>query len=44
MGEDNSKVDISAKTQVYGKLLLAAFCETWANKARFSPCPDKAVR
>jgi IS4 transposase len=32
-----SKVEASAKAQVYGKLLLAAFCETGANKARFSP-------
>jgi hypothetical protein len=39
-----SKVDISAKAQVYGKLLLAAFCETWANKARFSPCADRSIR
>jgi hypothetical protein len=38
-----SKVDISVKAQVYGKLLLAAFCETRANKARFSSCPDKAA-
>jgi hypothetical protein len=36
-----SKLDTSAKAQVYGKLLLAVFCEIWANKARFSPCPDK---
>jgi hypothetical protein len=39
-----SKVDISAKAWFYGKLLLAAFCETWANKARFSPCPDSSIR
>jgi hypothetical protein len=32
-----SKVEASAKAQVYGKLLLAAFCETGAKKARFSP-------
>jgi hypothetical protein len=32
-----SKVEASAKAQVYGKLLLAVFRETWANKARFSP-------
>jgi hypothetical protein len=32
-----SKVEASAKAWFYGKLLLAAFCETWANKARFSP-------
>ncbi|MDR2246650.1 MAG: hypothetical protein LBE17_08320, partial [Treponema sp.] len=36
-----SKVEASAKAQVYGKLLLAAFCETWANKARFLPPPGK---
>jgi hypothetical protein len=32
-----SKVEASAKAWFYGKLLLAAFCETWANKAYFSP-------
>jgi IS4 transposase len=32
-----SKVEAPAKAQVYGKLLLAAFCETGAHKARFSP-------
>jgi hypothetical protein len=36
-----SKVDVSAKAWFYGKLLLAAFCETWANKARFSPLPGQ---
>jgi hypothetical protein len=37
-----SKVEASAKAQVYGKLLVAAFCETWANKARFSPSAGKS--
>jgi hypothetical protein len=32
-----SKVEASAEAWFYGKLLPAAFCETWANKARFSP-------
>jgi hypothetical protein len=34
-----SKADISAKAQVYGKLLPAAFCETGANRvpALFRP-------
>jgi hypothetical protein len=32
-----SKVEASAKAWFYGKLLLAAFCESWANKSRFSP-------
>jgi hypothetical protein len=39
-----SKGEASAKAWFYGKLLLAAFCETWANKARFSPCPDRFIR
>jgi hypothetical protein len=38
-----SKVEASAEAWFYGKLLLAAFCETWANKARFSPWPDKFI-
>jgi hypothetical protein len=38
-----SKVEASAKAWFYGKLLLAAFCETWANKARFSPCPGESM-
>jgi hypothetical protein len=32
-----SKIEASAKAWFYGKLLLAAFCERWANKACFSP-------
>jgi hypothetical protein len=32
-----SKVEVSARAWFYGKLLLAAFCETRANKARFPP-------
>jgi hypothetical protein len=39
-----SHVEASAKAWFYGKLLLAAFCETWAKKARFSPCPDRVIR
>jgi hypothetical protein len=31
------RVDASAQAWFYGKLLLAAICETWANKGRFSP-------
>jgi hypothetical protein len=38
-----SKVEASAKAQVYGKLLLAAFCESWANKAHFPPCPGESI-
>jgi IS4 transposase len=38
-----SKVDVSAKAWFYGKLLLAAFCETRANKARFSPWADSPI-
>jgi IS4 transposase len=29
--------DQSAQAWFYGKLLLAAVCETWVNKGRFSP-------
>jgi hypothetical protein len=36
-----SQVEASAKAWFYGRLLPAAFCETWANKARFSPCLDR---
>jgi IS4 transposase len=32
-----SKLDESAKAWFYGKLLLAALCETAVNKGRFSP-------
>jgi hypothetical protein len=39
-----SKVEVSAKAWFYGKRLLAALCETWVNKARFSPCPNKSIR
>jgi hypothetical protein len=39
-----SKADIPAKAWFYGKLLLAAFCETRANKARFSPGADSPLR
>jgi hypothetical protein len=31
------KKDQSAEAWFYGKLLLAAVCETWVNKGRFSP-------
>jgi hypothetical protein len=30
----------SAKAWFYGKLLLAALCETWVNKGRFSPSAE----
>jgi hypothetical protein len=32
------KKEQSAQAWFYGKLLLAAICETWGNKGRFSPC------
>ena len=31
-------VEQSARAWFYGKLLLAALCETWVNIGRFSPC------
>ena len=31
-------VEKSARAWFYGKLLLAALCETWVNIGRFSPC------
>jgi hypothetical protein len=34
-------VEQSALAWFYGKLLLAALCETWVNKGRFSPCGGK---
>jgi IS4 transposase len=34
-------VEPSAWAWFYGKLLLAALCETWVNKGRFSPCAGK---
>jgi hypothetical protein len=34
-------VEQSALSWFYGKLLLAALCETWVNKGRFSPCEGK---
>lgn len=35
-----SKLDKTARAWFYGKLLLAAFCETWVNKSRFSPSAE----
>jgi hypothetical protein len=37
-GEIPMKLDQSARAWFYGKLLLAALCETIVNKGRFSPC------
>jgi hypothetical protein len=37
-GEVPMKLDKSARAWFYGKLLLAALCETLVNKGRFSPC------
>jgi IS4 transposase len=34
-------VEQSARAWFYGKLLLAALCETWVNKGRFSPSTEK---
>jgi hypothetical protein len=34
-------VEQSARAWFYGKLLLAALCETWVNKGRFSPSTGK---
>jgi len=34
-------VEQSARAWFYGKLLLAALCETWVNKGRFSPSAEK---
>jgi hypothetical protein len=35
------RVEPSARAWFYGKLLLAALCETWVNKGRFSPCTGR---
>jgi IS4 transposase len=32
-----AQVEASARAWFYGKLLLAALCETWVNGGRFSP-------
>jgi len=37
-------VEQSAWAWFYGKLLLAALCETWVNKGRFSPCAGTRSR
>ena len=37
-------VEQSARAWFYGKLLLAALCETWVNKGRFSPSTGKRPR
>ncbi|MDR2730535.1 MAG: transposase, partial [Treponema sp.] len=37
-------VEQSAWAWFYGKLLLAALCETWVNKGRFSPSARKRSR
>jgi hypothetical protein len=37
-------VEESARAWFYGKLLLAALCETWVNKGRFSPSAGKRTR
>jgi IS4 transposase len=34
----------SARSWFYGKLLLAALCETWVNKGRFSPSTGRGSR
>jgi hypothetical protein len=34
-------IEPSARAWFYGKLLLAALCETWVNKGRFSPCEGR---
>jgi hypothetical protein len=40
-GDVPMKPDKSARAWFYGKLLLAALCETLVNKGRFSPCEHK---
>jgi hypothetical protein len=37
-------VEPSARAWFYGKLLLAALCETWVNKGRFSPSEGRGSR
>jgi hypothetical protein len=37
-------VEQSARAWFYGKLLLAALCETWVNKGRFSPSEGRGSR
>ncbi|GMO55069.1 MAG: hypothetical protein Pg6C_20870 [Treponemataceae bacterium] len=37
-------VEQSAQAWFYGKLLLAALCETWVNKGRFSPSEGNRAR
>jgi transposase len=37
-------VEASALAWFYGKLLLAALCETWVNKGRFSPSAGRSAR
>jgi hypothetical protein len=34
-------IEESARAWFYGKLLLAALCETWSSKGRFSPLREK---
>ena len=36
------RVEQSALSWFYGKLLLAALCETWVNKGRFSPSTERS--
>jgi hypothetical protein len=38
------RVEPSARAWFYGKLLLAALCETRVSKGRFSPCAEKRPR
>jgi IS4 transposase len=37
-------VEQSARAWFYGKLLLAALCETWVNGGRFSPSAGRGSR
>ncbi|MDR1219165.1 MAG: transposase [Treponema sp.] len=34
----------SARAWFYGKLLLAALCETWVNRGRFSPSAGRSTQ
>jgi hypothetical protein len=43
-GGEPARVEASARAWFYGKLLLAALCETWVNKRRFSPSAGKRSR
>jgi IS4 transposase len=39
-----ARIEASARAWFYGKLLLAALCETRVNKGRFSPSAGRGIR